>query len=126
MSATRPDAARISLRRNGSELVASVRGPVNGETAPSIEARLAPELSGGGALVLDLTGADYLDSDGVRWLQELAGDLAERRAGLCVVVAEGSPAQRVLRLLRLEGPLGVRAASASLPDAGEELVGTPA
>jgi anti-sigma B factor antagonist len=53
------------------------------------------------ALILDMTGVEYLDSAGVNALFEVAGDLATRRIELTVVVPEGGLIDRVVQLVDL-------------------------
>jgi len=81
----------------------SITGPLNREAGARYEHRLRSLVGPGtGVLLLDLTRAEYVDSDGVRWLQGLQGDLAARRVELRLLVRPGSPPQRTLRLLQLE------------------------
>ena len=50
-------------------------------------------------LVVDLTGATYIDSVGVSLLFELAEKLSERQLRLAVVVPPGGLVERVLRIV---------------------------
>jgi anti-anti-sigma factor len=89
--------------RGGAVATARVTGPLNRETAAHFDQRLRI-LAGPttGAVALDLTRADYVDSDGIRWLQRLQSDLAARRIELRLLVSPGSPPQRTLKLLQLD------------------------
>lgn len=114
-----PDGARdgtgsIEIRgRAGSVTTAAVAGPLNRETAALCEQRLRPLMGSGiGVLALDLTRTDYVDSDGVRWLQRLQGDLAARRIELRLLVRPGSRPQRTLKLLQLERVFPIQTAPA--------------
>lgn len=53
-------------------------------------------------LVVDLTGATYVDSVGVSLLFELAERLAERQLRLAVVLPDGGLVKRVLGIVNLE------------------------
>lgn len=78
-------------------------GPVNSHTIPFFQPRLEGECSENGiTLALDLGAADYVDSDGVRWLQSLQAGLAERGGELRLSVRERSPVERTLNLLQLD------------------------
>jgi anti-anti-sigma factor len=80
-----------------------VTGPLNLETIPTFERVLQRELRGTcGALRLDLVTTDYVDSDGVRWLQQLQKTLADRGVQLRLLVREKSRVDRTFRLLQLE------------------------
>jgi anti-anti-sigma regulatory factor len=82
---------------------ARLYGPLNLDTTPHFEAQLVRSLRQVcRALSLDLGAADYVDSDGIRWLQRLQGDLAERGVDLSLAVREGSHAERTFRLLQLD------------------------
>jgi anti-anti-sigma factor len=53
-------------------------------------------------LVIDLTATAYLDSSGVHLLFDLAERLQRRQQQLRVVVPEGAPVRRVLRIVELD------------------------
>lgn len=93
----------LDLKADGGITRASVRGPLNRETIPDLQQRLEGVARDTClTLALDLNGADYLDSDGVRWLQRLQSDLSSRHIELRLLVEEGSRADRVLKLLQLD------------------------
>lgn len=58
-------------------------------------------------LVIDLTATAYLDSSGVHLLFDLAERLARRQQQLRVVVPEGAPVRRVLRIVELDATVPV-------------------
>jgi anti-anti-sigma factor len=58
------------------------------------------------AMVLDLTGVDYLDSAGIRLLYRLGEDLQARRQQLQVVVPSTSMVAEVLRLAGIADYVG--------------------
>src|SRR6476646_4053872 len=89
--------------QDGATAHARLYGPLNLETTPVFEAQLERSLrSLCRALSLDLGAADYVDSDGIRWLQRFQRDLAERGIDLSLAVREGSHAERTFRLLQLD------------------------
>jgi len=88
---------------DGSAAHARLYGPLNHDTAPGFEAQLERSLRRlCRSLSLDLGAADYVDSDGIRWLQRLQGNLADRGIDLSLAVREGSHAERTFRLLQLD------------------------
>jgi anti-anti-sigma factor len=58
-------------------------------------------------LVIDLTATEYLDSSGVHLIFDLAERLTRRQQQLRVVVPEGAPIRRVLRIVELDGSVPV-------------------
>lgn len=85
-------------------ILARLEGPVrNAEGAWLCDAvsRLTPSP----VVFLDLRRADYVDSDGVRALLKLHGELAARSAEVRLVVAPGSRIARTLSLLKLQDRL---------------------
>lgn len=97
-------AARLMFMIDEGAAHARVSGPVNRETAALFRRRLEPALASRcRAVALDLGAAEYVDSDGVRWLQQLQRELGDRGIALRLVLREGCRAERTLKLLRLEG-----------------------
>lgn len=60
-------------------------------------------------LVIDLTATSYLDSSGVHLVFDLAERLRRRQQQLRVVVPEGAPVRRVLRIVELDATVPVLA-----------------
>jgi anti-anti-sigma factor len=69
-------------------------------------------------LVIDLTATSYLDSSGVHLLFDLAERLQRRQQRLRVVVPEGRPIRRVLRIVELDDTVPVLA---SVDEAVEQI-----
>jgi anti-anti-sigma factor len=66
------------------------------------------------ALILDLSGVQFVDSEGVRALLLLRDEADTRSARLRVVVPPGSQVERTLRLLRFDSLFAIfRSASAA-------------
>jgi len=93
---------RVLLFRDGPTAYARLYGAVNRDTVPAFQRRLEELLPACCAgLTLDLGAADYLDSDGIRWLHGLQETLASQGAALRLALREGCRADRTLILVRL-------------------------
>ena len=94
---------RIELEQIGTVVVAHVSGEVDLSNAGSVTERLVDAMPNSAtALVLDLSGTQYVDSSGVRMLFELAQRLRNRGQGLEIVVPDDSNVKRVLLLTEVE------------------------
>jgi anti-anti-sigma factor len=94
---------QLELEQVGSVLVAHVSGEVDLSNATSVTERLVDAMPNSAtALVLDLSGTQYLDSSGVRMLFELAQRLRNRAQDLEIVVPDDSNVKRVLLLTEVE------------------------
>ena len=69
-------------------------------------------------LVIDLTATSYLDSSGVHLLFDLGERLQRRQQQLRVVVPQGGPIRRVLRIVELDLAVPV---DASVDEAVEQI-----
>jgi anti-anti-sigma factor len=99
---------RVLVYRDGAAVHARLLGPLNQQTAPQVERQLDAALAEPcAAVTLDLGAADYVDSDGVRWIQRYHGDLAPRALELRIAVREGSRVERTLKLLKLDSALRI-------------------
>jgi anti-anti-sigma factor len=108
--------AELKVWRSGRTTHARLLGPVSLETVPRFQKRLAVSLGGEcRALWLDLGAADYVDSNGVRWLQTLREELEARGIELFLAVREGSRAERTFNLLQLDRGFRIE----RYPDEGE-------
>jgi anti-anti-sigma factor len=101
--------ARLEL--SGDDVVVA---RLSGEIDLSNAAQVGEDLGGGVpnsalGLVIDLTATDYLDSSGVHLVFDLAERLQRRQQQLRVVVPEGAPIRRVLRIVELDGAVPVLA-----------------
>ena len=93
----------VQVLRDGNTVSARIRGPLNGETAPLCWERLSAALvTECEMLALDLGAVEYVDSDGIRWLQRAHAELVTRRIRIRLAVREGSRVERTLRLLKLD------------------------
>lgn len=102
-------APRVMAYREGQTTHALLLGAVNRESAPLYRRRLETYTEQGcRAVALDLGEADYIDSDGVRWLTQFHDELSEREISLVLAVREGSRIERTLKLLRLDTVLVIQ------------------
>jgi anti-sigma B factor antagonist len=91
--------AQLELRHDADVLVASVEGEIDISNASELEAALSASLPNNAlGIVLDLTRTSYIDSAGVHFLFGLGARLTRRRQQLRLVVGDGSPIARVLKL----------------------------
>jgi len=91
--------AQLDVVREPDALVIRVDGEVDISNAADLRAALegaVPQDARG--LVLDLSRSSYIDSAGVHLLFGLGATLARRRKQLRLVVPEGAPVSRVLKL----------------------------
>ena len=94
---------QLALKRIGDVVVAHVAGEVDLSNAESVTERLVDAVPNtASALVLDMSGTDYLDSSGVRMIFELAQRLRNRNQDLGLVVPEAANIRRVLILTEVE------------------------
>jgi anti-anti-sigma factor len=93
----------LEIAPRGDVMVAQVRGEVDLSNAPSVRERLLSAVpNSASALVLDLSGTQYLDSSGVRLIFELSERLASRGQRLELVVPDDSLVKRVLVLTEVQ------------------------
>lgn len=97
-----PLATLADERRDG-VAIAHVDGEIDTSNTPWLNARLRTLLTNQStALVVDLTAVTYLDSAGIALLFRLGAELRLHQQQLHLVVAEGSPISRMVRLTGLD------------------------
>lgn len=115
-----PPDRTLFVFHDGPATHARLLGPLNLETVSWFQEQLVRALRPDCRLLtLDLSAADYADSDGIRWLQRLHAELSGRQVELRLTVREGSRVARTLDLLQLDRALGIErtpAASSTTPD----------
>jgi anti-anti-sigma factor len=101
------DLARLDF--SGEDVVvARLSGEVDLSNAAQIGEELGAAVPNAAlGLVIDLTATDYLDSSGVHLIFDLAERVRRRQQQLRVVVPEGAPIRRVLRIVELDGSVPV-------------------
>jgi anti-sigma B factor antagonist/stage II sporulation protein AA (anti-sigma F factor antagonist) len=93
-------APAISIEPDGDVVVARVSGEIDLASATTIGDELSAAVSNHAlGLVIDLAGTTYLDSSGVSLVFELAERLRRRQQQLRLVIPEGAPLRRVLRIV---------------------------
>ena len=98
--------AHVVQERHGGVAVARVSGEVDASNAPWVEDRLRAVITNqSDGLVVDLSATTYLDSAGIALLFGLATALRQHQQQLRLVVADGSPIARVVRLTGLDAAL---------------------
>jgi anti-sigma B factor antagonist len=104
----------VSTREESGRTVVAAAGEVDVYTAPTLDAELTRAVdSGATAVVVDLSGVDFLDSTGLSVLVKALERLRERDGSLAVVVA----AERVAKVFRITGLDEMLSLHASLADA---------
>lgn len=89
------------LRRDTLALL-RVNSPLNEETVSRLEGEAKIAVEAGHAVTVDLTFAEYVDSDGIRWLRRLRQALPEGAPAPRLRFSPASGVERTLRLA-LEG-----------------------
>jgi anti-anti-sigma factor len=80
-----------------------IEGEIDSSNAAEIGDRLRQAISNQGmAMVVDLTPTTYIDSAGINALFRLEVELTERQQRLHIVVASGSPIERMLKIVGLD------------------------
>jgi anti-sigma B factor antagonist len=83
--------------------VVVIEGEIDSSNAVEIGDRLRHAISNQGmALVVDLTPTTYIDSAGINVLFRLGLELQERQQELHLVIASGSPIERMLKIVGLD------------------------
>jgi anti-anti-sigma factor len=103
------DLARLEM--SGDDVVvARLSGEIDLSNAAQVGEDLGTRVPNSAlGLVIDLTATEYLDSSGVHLVFDLAERLQRRQQQLRVVVPEGAPIRRVLRIVELHRAVPVLA-----------------
>jgi anti-anti-sigma factor len=88
-------------RREG-RLVMHLRGEVDLSNVEWVERRIAVAVRGSTHVVVDLSEVDYIDSQGLRLLRQLAAGFSADDARLQLVAPPGGFARGVLEMTRLD------------------------
>ena len=108
-----------SERQDGTHLVAAT-GELDMAVAPQLESALGPDADGAGAVLLDLTELEFMDSAGLRVLLLASERFRDAGTPWAVAIPEDSAVRRMLSLSETENSLPVFGsrdeASASLDD----------
>lgn len=90
--------ARLDARTVSSSLVVSIEGEIDASNASEVGGEIEAMLDEASALVIDLSGTEYLDSAGIRMLFEIRAQLEQSGTPLCIAVPAESPTRQVLDL----------------------------
>ena len=114
-------AADVAIEEDGDVVVARVAGEVDLATAGGIGSELSSAVPNQAlGLVIDLTATTYLDSSGVSLVFDLSERLRRRQQELRLVIPEGAPLRRVLRIVDAAGSVPILA---TVTDAAAEIRG---
>jgi anti-anti-sigma factor len=95
--------ARIKDEHRDGVAIAHVDGEIDASNTAWLEARLRALLTNQStALAADLSAVTYLDSAGIAMLFRIGADLRVHQQQLHIVVADGSPIARMIRLTGLD------------------------
>jgi anti-anti-sigma factor len=103
----RPQTLRVRAVDVGCRALLRVSGPLDVVTAPALGEALEPFRRRGQHLILDLRGAEYIETPALRLLLGLCADLRAAQGQLCLVVEPGSRVERTLRLADMEQQCGL-------------------
>lgn len=105
---------QFEVQVSGGERASMVRvtGPLDIQHTPRFLEKVLPLCRAGRRVVVDLHGADYADSSGIRGLMQLEERLGSEHGELRLVVRAGSRVERVIDLLRLRDRLNVYTSTA--------------
>jgi anti-anti-sigma factor len=93
-------APELELDERGAVRIARVHGELEISTVAAVRRELLESVSNRDhGLVVDLTGARYIDSAGVNLLFELGESFADRQLGFALVVPEGGLVERVFSIV---------------------------
>ena len=94
--------ARLDIRSHAGAVVARVEGDIDLSNAHELRSALEASVPADAVgLIVDLSGAGYLDSSGIAVLVGVARELTVRRQRLAVVSPEGSATRRVLEIVQV-------------------------
>jgi anti-anti-sigma factor len=94
--------SEVKLAGDDDVVIARLTGEIDMSNAAEVGAQLTGAVANSAlGLIVDLTATTYLDSSGVHLLFDLAERLRHRQQQLRVVVPEGAPIRRVLRIVEM-------------------------
>jgi anti-anti-sigma factor len=91
-------AATVVAEGSPSERVVRVSGEVDLANVETVHHQIADEIAAGGHMTVDLSALDYLDSSGVRMLDELMRRAAALQCELAFALPQNAVCRRVLEL----------------------------
>ena len=106
--------ARVNDELVGDVAIVAIEGEIDASNASHIGDHLRSLLTNRSvALIVDLSGASYIDSAGINVLFELDLELRQRRQELHLVVPDGSVVARMLVIAGLAGTVSTHATRAA-------------
>ena len=99
---------QVSIEQDGDVVVAHVAGEIDLASASGVAEELSSAVPNRAlGLIIDLGATTYLDSSGISLVFDLAERLRRRQQQLRLVVPEGAPLRRVLRIVDAGGAMPV-------------------
>jgi anti-sigma B factor antagonist len=89
---------QVTFAKVGHADLVRLAGEIDLASAPAIGREIVEHVDRPDALLIDLTRVSFLDSAGVRLLDNLVGDLDDRGTAVRLVVGETGAARMTLRL----------------------------
>lgn len=75
----------IETRIDGTNVIATVNGDIDGKSAPQVQSELLAALQSGNGLLVDMGGVGYLSSAGLRMLLLLYRQVATKKGKVVLV-----------------------------------------
>jgi anti-anti-sigma factor len=94
----------IDVARDDGRTTLGLSGELDIATVGELETAISDGLAGGGQLVVDLRGLEFMDSTGVRAL--VAGHAAARDGDGSLVIVRARPGTEVARVIEISGIAG--------------------
>ncbi len=94
--------AKLGLKRDGDTATINVTGEIDLSNAASLRSAIVDKVGDATAVVLELGGISYLDSQGIRLIYQLAQKFTARGIELTVVAPSNSVAGELIRLTQLQ------------------------
>jgi anti-anti-sigma factor len=94
----------IDVARDDGRTTLGLSGELDIATVGELETAISDGLAGGGQLVVDLRGLEFMDSTGVRAL--VAGHAAARDCDGSLVIVRARPGTEVARVIEISGIAG--------------------
>jgi anti-anti-sigma factor len=88
----------VTVTREGGAIVVAVAGELDAASTPELEGPLGQATADGGAVVLDLSSCEFVDSTGLHAIIDARGAVEGRGGRFALVCAEHGPVARVIEV----------------------------
>jgi anti-sigma B factor antagonist len=106
----------VTVTREGGATVVAVGGELDAASTPDLEGPLGQAAADGNAVVLDLSGCEFVDSTGLHAIIDARSAIEERGGRFALVCTENGPVARVIEVA-LPGMITLHPTRASAVDA---------